>query len=136
MDRMVTKSDGLPVRIGYWMSLLIAAWMGVNTARALLAPDVFAASFGLPGAQATDLGFVQVYAFRAFFLGAFALLLVLRREGRLLGWFALVAVIMPVGDAALTAQAGAGPATVGRHVAIAVYLVFVAVLLLRAPRRT
>ncbi|HEV7229055.1 DUF4267 domain-containing protein [Brevundimonas sp.] len=133
-DPVTRRPTRLSVRIGYGLALVIAAWMGVNTLRAFLAPDAFARSFGLDGAQATDPGFVQVYALRALFLGVFALFLVVRAEARLLGWFALIAVVMPVGDALLVATAGAAPGTVARHAAIAVYLLLTATLLLRTAR--
>lgn len=131
MTRQSTPRS-VTARVGYGMALLIAAWMGVNTVRALLWPDAFAANFGLAGAQATDPGFVQVYAVRALFLGAFALFLILRRDARTLGWFALIAVIMPVGDALLTAGAAAPAAIVARHAVIAVYLLVTSWFLLRS----
>jgi len=129
--RATNRSSAL-VRIGYGMSLLIALWMGVNTLRAFLAPEAFARNFGLGVTSGTDLAFVQVYGLRALFLGAFALFLILRRDARTLGWFALIATIMPVGDALLVAQAAAPPEVIARHAAIAVYLLVTSALLSRA----
>jgi hypothetical protein len=56
------------------------------------------------------------------------------RQRRALVALAACAVVMPVGDALLAAQAGAGPAIVLRHAAIAVYLIATALLLLRRRR--
>jgi hypothetical protein len=117
--------------------LIIAAvvLMAVNTARAFLDPASFAAYMGLPLVDATDSGFVFVYALRAAFLALAASALLLKGEIRALGLFAAVAVVMPLGDATLTAAAGAPPAIVARHAATAVYLATAAFFLFRWARQ-
>jgi heme A synthase len=51
------------------------------------------------------------------------------REIRALFVFALVATLMPIGDAILTASASAPPLTVSRHAATAIVLAVTAYLL-------
>jgi hypothetical protein len=63
---------------------------------------------------------------RAAFLGLFALVLLWRADMFALGAFAAVAVVMPLGDAFLTAQAGAPIAIVGRHLFSALVLIVMA----------
>ena len=84
---------------------------------------------GLPLTDAADHAFVQVYALRALFLGLCALALLLRGDTRALAVFAAAAIVMPVGDALLTASNHAPPLTVARHAATAVFPAVTAALL-------
>jgi hypothetical protein len=108
---------------GIAMTGLIAAIMLVNFARTLIDPVSFANAMGLPVGDPRDVAFVRVYGLRAAFLGVFALLLLMQRRYDVLAWFAIVAVIMPIGDLWLTLAAGASPSTLARHAATAIYLV-------------
>lgn len=108
--------------------------MAVNTVRAFLDPVAIAAYMGLPPADPESSGFVLVYALRAAFLALAALSLLARGEKTALGLFAAAAVVMPVGDAALTISAGAPLAIVARHAATAIYLALTAYLLLHWAR--
>jgi Domain of unknown function (DUF4267) len=125
----------------YWrrpailMVLLAAGLMFVNAARAFADPIGFAIYLGLPIAEPSASGFVLVYGVRALFIGALAAALLVTRQVRALTWFAATATIMPVGDAILTAQAGAPGGTIGRHIAIAVFLLLTAWLLSRLHHR-
>jgi hypothetical protein len=121
--------------VGVWMGILIAILMAVNAARAFADPMGFAAYMGLPLTDARDTGFVYVYGLRALFLGLFAAVLVARRDWTTFKFYALAALVMPIGDAILTANAGAPLATIGRHVAIAIYLVITAFMLHRWTSR-
>jgi hypothetical protein len=107
---------------GIAMTGLIALFMLVNFARVMVDAGAFARAMGLPLADPRDTGFVAVYALRALFLGLFALLLLAQRRHDVLKWFALVAIVMPVGDVWLTLAAGAPSAIVARHAATAVFL--------------
>jgi Domain of unknown function (DUF4267) len=120
---------------GYWMVTIMALLMFVNFGRALFDPVGFAAYVGLPISGDDQAGFVRLYAFRALFLGLFTAFSVWRSETRTLMLFALIAVVMPIGDAILTAEAGAGLTTVGRHVGIAVFLLVTAFALNRMAIR-
>ena len=107
--------------IGFWM--------------AFLSPVAFAAYLGLPLSDPPNVGFVHVYGLRAFFLGLFALVLILRRDFIALQWCALTAVVMAVGDAYLAARAGGPAAIIGRHLATGLYLAVTALMLRRLNRR-
>lgn len=135
----MTPNETIAAR--YWrrpailMVLLAAGLMFVNAARAFADPVGFATYLGLPIEAPSAAGFVLVYAIRALFIGVLAAALVMTRQIRALAWFAASATIMPVGDAVLTAQASAPGATIGRHVAIAAFLLITASLLSRLDHR-
>ena len=120
---------------GYWLRVstaliaLMGVYMLVNTVRAFADPAGFAAYMGLPLTDPANHAFVQVYALRALFLGLCALALLFRRDTRALAVFALVAIVMPVGDALLTASYGAPITTIARHAATAIVLAVTAFLL-------
>ena len=69
-------------------------------------------------------------SFIALLVGA----LVVRRDVAALKWTALVALVMPAGDAWLVWNAGAEQATVARHLAILAYLGIVCGVLWLADR--
>ena len=112
-----------------WLVVLLGGYMFLNTARAFLDPAGFATYMGLPLTDPANHGFVQVYALRAAFLGLCAFGLLWLRDIRALAVFALMAVVMPVGDAILTASNHASPLIVARHGASAILLAVTAWLL-------
>lgn len=114
----------------------IALLQGVNAVRAFAAPAGFADYMGLPLATPQDAGFVLVYGLRAAFIALAVAALLVTRNFTALTWVAVAAIVMPIGDAVLTARAGAPTAIVARHVAIAVFLCVTAVVLHLAARRT
>lgn len=118
-----------------WFALLIALMMAFNAWQAFTAPQAFAARFGTPGAADASAAFVTVYASRALFLAAITAALLLTRQFRALGWFAAVAVVMPLADFLQVSAAGAPTSILARHLAIAAYLVVTAVLLLRLAKQ-
>jgi hypothetical protein len=101
--------------VGLWLSALLVGYMLVNAVRAIVSPISFASSFGIPLNNPSDDAFVLVYATRALFLGLFGLALFLRRSYASLALFALVATVMPIGDALLVALRGGELAIVVRH---------------------
>jgi hypothetical protein len=132
-DRLVRTSPWRSV--GVWMGALIAVLMLVNAVRALADPIGFATYLGLPLIDGRDVGFVHVYALRALFLALFAAVLIARQDWVTFKYYALVAMVMPIGDAILTSTAGASLTTVARHVAITVYLAATAYMLHRFTSR-
>ena len=112
-----------------WLVALMGVFMLANTVRALADPAGFAAYMGLPLTDPANHAFVQVYALRALFLGLCALGLLWRGETRALALFAFAVIVMPVGDAILTASNGAAPLIVARHGATAIVLAVTAALL-------
>ena len=121
--------------VGVWMAVLLAFSQLLNAARAVLDPGGFASYLGLPLAAPGDAGLLSVYALRAAFLGLFAIVLIARRDLVGLKWFALLVVLIPLGDFAVTNGAGAPAATVARHAGYVVYILATAGLLHRFTSR-
>lgn len=122
--------------VGPWMAAAGAALMFVNAARAFADPTAFAAYLGLPLAAAADVGLVHVYSLRALFIGLLVAGLLATRQRSALVLLAGAAVVMPVGDALLTASAGAPTSTIVRHLLIAAFLLATALVLRRGqPKR-
>lgn len=121
--------------IGFWMAVIIAVMMAFNAWQAFTDPAGFATRFGLAGAADDDPGFVRVYASRALFLALVTAVLLALRQFRALGWFALVAVVMPVADAVQVSAAGGPQLIVVRHGFIATYLLVTGWLLLRLAKQ-
>jgi hypothetical protein len=117
--------------VGVWMAALIALLMALNTWRAASDPAAFARYFGAVAAAEAHPAFVYVYASRAFFLAVITAVLLWQRQFVALAWFAAVAIIMPLADAALVARSGGGTMIVVRHLATAAYLALTAIFLHR-----
>lgn len=119
---------------GFWLAVAIAALQGVNAVRTVIDPQGFATYMGLPVDLPAALRWVQVYGLRAGFIALLAAVLLARSDFAALRWMALAALLMPLGDAWLTASAGAGVPIVGRHLAIALFLLVAAHFLGRAAQ--
>ena len=107
---------------GFWLAAAVAVLQGVNAIRTVLDPTGFATYMGLPADQPSALSWVQVYGLRAGFIALLTAVLLARSEFAALRWMALAALLMPIGDAWLAADAGAGLPIVGRHLGIALFL--------------
>lgn len=107
---------------GFWMAVVLVVYILFNAVRAASNPAQFATYYGLSLTQPDNHAFVFVYAIRALFLGLFGLALLLRRQYPALAIYALVGVVMPLGDALLVAATGGPTATVIRHLLTAVFL--------------
>ncbi len=117
---------------GVWIAALGGLLMASNALRSLTKPEPFATYLGLPLANSSDAGLIRVYGLRALFIALAVGGLLFFQDVRALAILLLAAVVMPVGDALLTARAGAPRATVTRHAMIAVALFAAGVLLVRA----
>jgi hypothetical protein len=122
--------------IGFWMAAVLVIYILFNAVRAVQNPVDFALYYGLPLVDETNTAFVVVYAIRALFLGMFGLALIVRMKWQSLALFALVAVIMPVGDALLVVQQGGASGTVIRHALTAAFLLLTWYFLQRWNRAT
>ena len=133
---MVTQAN--PFRstrtAGSWLAAAIAALQGLNAVRTVLDPQGFATYMGLPVDQLSALGWGQVYGLRAGFIAVLTAVLLARSDFAALRWMALAALLMPLGDAYLAFSAGAGAPIVGRHLAIAVFLLVAALFLGRTAK--
>ncbi|MGB3739775.1 MAG: DUF4267 domain-containing protein [Pontixanthobacter sp.] len=119
---------------GFWLAAAIAALQGVNAVRTVIDPQGFATYMGLPVGQLGALGWVHVYGLRTGFIAVLTTVLLARSDFAALRWMALAALLMPLGDAWLTASAGAGAPIVGRHLAIALFLLVASHFLARAAQ--
>lgn len=132
----IEKTANSPWRsVGVWMSILIAAFMALNTWRSASDPAGFIAYFGLPQAADSDPAFVYVYASRALFLALITAVLIWKRQFAALKYFAAVAIIMPLCDAVQVFRAEGVGAVVVRHLVVALYLMITATLLHRWETR-
>lgn len=119
---------------GFWLAAAIAALQGLNAVRTVVDPQGFANYMGLPVDQPSALGWVQVYGLRAGFIAVLTAVLLSRSDFAALRWMALAALLMPLGDAYLAFSAGACAPIVGRHLAIAVFVLVATQFLGRAAR--
>ncbi len=122
--------------IGFWCAIIMGLAQASSALRAFANPAAFADYMGLPLAENAGPGFVWVYALRTTLIAFLALFLAISGRFKALAIIASVALILPIGDAWLSAQAGAADAIVYRHVGIAVFLGFTAAMLFRDSRRS
>ena len=118
--------------IAWWMCVPLAALQAVNAARAIADPAGFATYMGAPLMADDDGAWVLIYALRTAFIALLVASLLIRRDLQGLKWTALVALVMPLGDAWVVHQGGAAIATVVRHLAIAGYVALTAGVLFTA----
>lgn len=121
-------------RIGVALATAMAAYMIFNAVQAWASADAFAVRLGLPLASMEAEGWVRIYALRAAFIALLLAGLVLARQWRALFLFAVAALVMPLGDAWLTYNAGASGPTYVRHIVIAGVVGIMAVLLAQAAK--
>jgi Domain of unknown function (DUF4267) len=95
------------VIIGYWLSGAIALGIVFIGARFLFAPHAAAAGYGVSvGPDLRWEAYLSVKAVRDIACGLFTTILILNRSAHLLGWFMLVATIIPLADAAIVLRHG------------------------------
>lgn len=122
-------------RLGVATAAAMAAYMLINATQAWTDPQAFSIRLGLPLTGGDDgAGWVRVYALRAAFIALLLAGLTLARQWRALFLVAIAALIMPLGDAWLTHNAGAAASVYGRHLAIAAFVALSAILLSQAAR--
>lgn len=133
---MSDSTRSIPWRkIGFGCAIVMGLAQASSALRAFADPVAFSVYMGLPIASPEQAGFVIVYALRTTFIAALAFYLALTGRLRALAVIAAIAMVLPVGDAWLSAQAGADNTIVYRHIAIAVFLAFTAIMLFRDSRR-
>jgi hypothetical protein len=119
--------------VGYVFAAAVALGIIFIGSRFLWAPRAAATGFGIGlGANDGDVGaYLSVKAVRDIASGLFVLLLLVSRQTHLLGWFMLIATIIPISDAA-TVLRHHGPKGIalGVHGATALFMLVTAALLL------
>jgi hypothetical protein len=116
------------------MAVPLALMQGLNAVTVALAPTRFAIGMGLPLEAVSDAAWVSVYGLRTAFISLLVTTLLVRRDLHALKWTAAVALVMPLGDAFLTHQAGAPTSLVAKHASIFVYLLLTTIALFVAAR--
>jgi hypothetical protein len=114
------------------LTALIGVLMLVIGGRFLLVPEAAATAYGVPASPRGDAGaYLMIKGVRDGVSGLVVLALLAAGQHQALGWFILVAALIPVGDALIVLQ-HKGPAAVayGIHAVTAVLLVAIGVLLL------
>ncbi len=122
----------MAITIGYWLAGLIALSIIVIGGRFAFAPYAAAAGYGVAvTAQPSWEAYLSVKAARDIVSGLITALLILNHSPHLLGWFVLVATIIPAADAAIVLRHGGTRAIAfGIHGATAVIMIVTAALLL------
>ena len=93
--------------IGFYLSGVIAAGIIFIGARFLLAPSLAAAGYGVPaGTEPRSRAYLFAKGIRDITLGLFATILMVYGSAHPLGWFMLVATIIPISDAAIVLHQG------------------------------
>jgi hypothetical protein len=118
--------------IGYWLSGAVALGILLIGARFFFAPYVAAAGYGVPvGHDAHWEAYLSAKAIRDIASGLFTAILILNRSVHLLGWFMLVAAIIPLTDAVIVLRhGGSRAAAFGIHGATTGVMLVISGLLL------
>jgi hypothetical protein len=118
--------------IGYWLSGVIALGIVLIGVRFFLAPHAAAAAFGVPvRPDAHWEAYLSVKAIRDIASGLLIAILILNRSARLLGWFMLIATIIPLADAAIVLRhGGTRTSAFGIHGVTAAAMVIISGMLL------
>lgn len=120
------------VTIGYWLSGIIALAIVLIGGRFLVSPLVAANGYGLAVRdEAGEFAYLAVKGIRDLTSGLITALLIFQHLPHLLGWFMLIAALIPLGDMLIVLRHGGTKAVAfGIHGATAVLMVVTAALLL------
>ena len=122
----------MAITIGFYLSGAIAFAIVVIGARFFVAPRAAAAGYGVTMGQekACD-AFLSVKGVRDIVSGLFTVIVIVDRSAQLLGWFMLVATIIPITDTAIVLRHGGTKATAfGIHGSTALLMLITSGLLL------
>ena len=93
--------------IGFYLSGVIAAGIIFIGCRFLLAPSTAAAGYGVPaGAEPHSRAYLSAKGIRDIASGLFAVILMAYGSAHALGWFMLVATLIPIADAIINLRQG------------------------------
>jgi hypothetical protein len=116
--------------IGFYLSAVIAAGIIFIGGRFLMAPSLAAAGYGVPaGTEPHSRAYLSAKGIRDIASGLFAAILIAYGSAHPLGWFMLVAAIIP--DAAIVLRQGGSRAVAfGIHGSTAAVMLIISGLLL------
>jgi uncharacterized protein DUF4267 len=93
--------------IGFYLSALIAAGIIFIGGRFLLAPSLAAAGYGIPaGTEPHSRAYLAAKGIRDIASGLFVAMLIAFGSAHALGWFMLIASIIPLSDAVIVLHQG------------------------------
>jgi hypothetical protein len=118
--------------IGYWLSGAIALGIVLIGVRFFLSPHAAAVAFGVPvRPDAHWEAYLSVKAIRDIASGLLTAVIILNRSAHLLGWFMLIATIIPLTDVAIVLRhGGTRTAAFGIHGVTAGAMVIISGMLL------
>ena len=118
--------------IGFYLSGAIAAGIIFIGCRFLLAPSTAAAGYGVPAdADSHSRAYLSAKGIRDIASGLFVVILMAHGSAPALGWFMLVATLIPIADAVIVLHQGGDRAIAfGVHGGTAVVMLIISGLLL------
>jgi Domain of unknown function (DUF4267) len=122
----------MATNIGFFLSALIAVGIIFIGGRFLAAPSLAAAAYGVPASsEPHSRAYLSAKGIRDIASGLFAAIPIAYGSTRPLGWFMLVAILIPVGDAAIVLhQGGTRAAAFGIYDSTAAVMLIISGLLL------
>ncbi|MBV8472835.1 MAG: DUF4267 domain-containing protein [Hyphomicrobiales bacterium] len=118
--------------IGFYLSGVIAVAIILIGCRFLLAPATAAAGYGAPaGAEPHSRAYLSAKGIRDIASGLFIAMLMAYGSAHALGWFMLIATLIPIADAMIVLRhGGSGTIAFGVHGGTAVVMLIISGLLL------
>jgi hypothetical protein len=118
--------------IGFYLSGAIAAGIIFIGCRFLLAPSTAAAAYGVPvGPEPHSRAYLSAKGIRDIASGLFVAMLIAYGSAHALGWFMLIATLIPIADAVIVLhQGGSRSVAFGVHGGTAVATLIISGLLL------
>ena len=118
--------------VGFYLSGVIAAGIIFIGCRFLLAPSTAAAAYGVPaGAEPHLRAYLSAKGIRDIASGLFVAILIAYGSANGLGWFMLIATLIPIADAVIVLhQGGSRTIAFGVHGSTAVVMLIISGLLL------
>jgi len=114
--------------IGFYLSVVIAAGIIFIGCRFILAPSTAAAGYGVSAAEPRAYLFAK--GIRDIASGLFTAMLIGYGSAHALGWFMLIATLIPISDAVIVLHQGSRTIAFGVHGATAVAMLIISGLLL------
>jgi len=118
--------------IGFYLSGVIAVGIIFIGCRFLLTPATAAAAYGVPaGAEPHSRAYLSAKGIRDIASGLFVAMLIAYGSAHALGWFMLIATLIPIADAVIVLhQGGSRIIAFGAHGGTAVAMLIISGLLL------
>jgi hypothetical protein len=118
--------------IGFYLSGVIAAGIIFIGCRFLVAPSTAATAYGVPaGAEPHSRAYLSAKGIRDIASGLFIAMLMAYGSAHALGWFMLIATLIPIADAMIVLRQGGSRAIAfGVHGGTAVVMLIIGLLLI------